>query len=155
MRRGHLMECPACSKAMVRADHSHNGLVTLDRCAKCRGLWVELPALETIEAGVWSDLDALQVTTVEALSDLPCPQCGTRLVTVAPEDEPTLHIDRCPACHGIWLDNGEFAQFEKTLDEFAHKHGERLHDRPAGWSRFRWLAYQVFRTQAEVGAAWV
>lgn len=33
-----------------------------------------------------------------------CPKCGADLVT---EDFNRIQIDRCPECHGLWLDAGE------------------------------------------------
>ena len=33
-----------------------------------------------------------------------CPKCGADLVT---EDLHGVQIDRCPECHGVWLDAGE------------------------------------------------
>lgn len=36
--------------------------------------------------------------------DLKCPHCGTRMV---PRDWHGTIIDRCPFCHGIWLDASE------------------------------------------------
>ncbi|MGE0353504.1 MAG: zf-TFIIB domain-containing protein [Gemmatimonadales bacterium] len=33
-----------------------------------------------------------------------CPKCGADLVT---EDLHKVQIDRCPECHGLWLDAGE------------------------------------------------
>ncbi len=33
-----------------------------------------------------------------------CPKCGGHLVT---EEFHRVQIDRCPDCHGLWLDNGE------------------------------------------------
>ena len=33
-----------------------------------------------------------------------CPRCGTDLKT---EDFHGVQIDRCPECHGLWLDAGE------------------------------------------------
>ena len=35
---------------------------------------------------------------------LRCPKCGGHLVT---EEFHRVQVDRCPECHGIWLDNGE------------------------------------------------
>ena len=42
-----------------------------------------------------------------------CPKCGADLVT---EDFHGVQIDRCPECHGIWLDAGELDQV------VAHEH---------------------------------
>jgi acetyl-CoA carboxylase beta subunit len=33
-----------------------------------------------------------------------CPKCGADLVT---EDHDGIQVDRCPECHGMWLDAGE------------------------------------------------
>ncbi|MEO8634062.1 MAG: zf-TFIIB domain-containing protein [Gemmatimonadales bacterium] len=33
-----------------------------------------------------------------------CPKCGGHLVT---QEFQRIQIDRCPECHGIWLDHGE------------------------------------------------
>jgi uncharacterized protein with PIN domain len=33
-----------------------------------------------------------------------CPKCGGHLVT---EEFHRVQIDRCPDCHGVWLDQGE------------------------------------------------
>jgi uncharacterized protein with PIN domain len=33
-----------------------------------------------------------------------CPKCGGHLVT---EEFHRVQIDRCPDCHGLWLDRGE------------------------------------------------
>ena len=35
---------------------------------------------------------------------LRCPKCGGHLVT---EEFHRVQVDRCPECHGIWLDHGE------------------------------------------------
>lgn len=44
---------------------------------------------------------------------LKCPKCGADLKTE------TLHgvqIDRCPECHGLWLDEGEIDQLMQQED---------------------------------------
>ncbi len=50
-----------------------------------------------------------------------CPRCGVALTEVEHEG---VKIDRCPNCHGIWLDAGELEQLRKR-DE-------------GGW--FKWLS---------------
>jgi uncharacterized protein len=34
-----------------------------------------------------------------------CPKCGGHLRT---EEFHRIHVDRCPDCHGVWFDAGEF-----------------------------------------------
>ena len=36
-----------------------------------------------------------------------CPKCGTRL---AEDTLDGVAVDVCPACHGVWLDDGELAK---------------------------------------------
>ena len=35
---------------------------------------------------------------------LRCPKCGGHLIT---EEYHRVQLDRCPDCHGVWLDQGE------------------------------------------------
>ena len=35
---------------------------------------------------------------------LRCPKCGGHLIT---QELHRIQVDRCPECHGLWLDNGE------------------------------------------------
>ena len=40
-----------------------------------------------------------------------CPKCGADLKT---EDFHGVQIDRCPECHGLWLDAGEIDVWSRT-----------------------------------------
>ena len=53
-----------------------------------------------------------------------CPKCGGQLVT---EEFHRVQVERCPECHGLWLDNGEIdavvahedkGLFTRALSEF-------------------------------------
>jgi len=43
-----------------------------------------------------------------------CPKCGGQLVT---EEFHRVQIDRCPDCHGLWLDRGEIDAVMKFEDK--------------------------------------
>lgn len=43
-----------------------------------------------------------------------CPKCGGTLVT---EEFHRVQIDRCPDCHGMWLDKGELEAVTKHEDK--------------------------------------
>jgi uncharacterized protein with PIN domain len=43
-----------------------------------------------------------------------CPKCGGHLVT---EEFHQVQIDRCPDCHGLWLDQGEMDAVMKHEDQ--------------------------------------
>jgi hypothetical protein len=44
------------------------------------------------------------------LHHMKCPKCGMNLVEI---DYKSIKVDRCSACEGVWLDNGELAQIIK------------------------------------------
>ena len=44
---------------------------------------------------------------LKALHFMHCPKCGTSL---AEETLDEVAVDVCPACHGVWLDDGELAK---------------------------------------------
>jgi len=45
---------------------------------------------------------------------LRCPKCGGHLVT---EEFHRVQLDRCPDCHGVWLDQGEIDAVMKFEDK--------------------------------------
>jgi uncharacterized protein len=45
---------------------------------------------------------------------LRCPKCGGHLVT---EEFHRVQVDRCPDCHGLWLDAGEIDAVNKSADK--------------------------------------
>ena len=54
-----------------------------------------------------------------------CPKDGSRLTTA---DEHGVTVERCPSCHGMWLDAGEF---EKIAQRERDSWLGRLFFRPA------------------------
>jgi hypothetical protein len=42
-----------------------------------------------------------------------CPKCGMQLEEIALED---IRLDKCPACEGVWLDNGELERLRTKED---------------------------------------
>jgi uncharacterized protein len=43
-----------------------------------------------------------------------CPKCGGHLVT---EEFHRVQVDRCPDCHGLWLDAGEIDAVNNSSDK--------------------------------------
>lgn len=136
------MKCPLCNNTLQRRDLTQEGFVTVDHCPSCRGCWLEKPELERAHSGVWTNLEDMGVTVAETFSDYLCPQCAARLISVNPEDHPELQVDRCPSCHGVWLDPGELEKLRDAVVEFAEEHG-MLSERPVDWSVVRWTAYRI------------
>lgn len=136
------MHCPSCNTTLQSSDLSQHGFVAVDYCPSCRGCWLDVAALEGTHSGVWTHLDEMGVTVADAFSDYNCPHCAARLVSVTPEDHPELRVDRCPSCHGIWLDNGELEKLREVLIEDGEQHGT-LTERPPSWSVVKWIGYRL------------
>ena len=81
------MRCPSCSSRFEKRDLSSQGFVAVEYCPACHGCWLDVPALEGTLHGVWTDLDAMGVTVAETFSDVSCPHCAARMVTVNPQGD--------------------------------------------------------------------
>ena len=54
-----------------------------------------------------------------------CPRDGNTLETIKYEAD--IEVDRCPHCHGMWLDKGELEQIQETIE---HDYSKELEDEP-------------------------
>jgi len=136
------MKCPSCATMLERRDLSEQGFITVGRCPSCRGCWLDKAELDSAHEGVWENFEQIGVTASETLSGYLCPHCAARMMGVNPDDHPELQVDRCPSCHGIWLDNGEIEKLREVVLEYAEQH-RTLHERPEGWSAMRWMLYRL------------
>ncbi len=104
--------CPKCQTptlAPIAARASaHGDVVPPSRCGRCHGVWLPHEAIE--QRMLPAADDAGQATAaVDALHGF-CPGCRGLLVRVRVDAERPFHLDRCPACGGIWFDAGEWAR---------------------------------------------
>lgn len=104
-----MLRCPACVKRdMVVLELDR---IEIDHCLTCGGIWLDAGELELLVGA--PDKGTALSTLFSDRSDAggetarPCPICGARMVKQATGSEPSLVIDRCPAGHGVWLDDGE------------------------------------------------
>lgn len=99
------MDCPRCSVEMSEITREDG---SLQRCADCGGLWVDvtdlnkmllhgnLPALSAL--GGWVNAD--EMTGM-------CPACNVDLVVVEGGEKRSVSYDTCESCGGIWVDGDE------------------------------------------------
>jgi uncharacterized protein with PIN domain len=59
------------------------------------------------------ELTKLSQNTERKSHYMRCPKCGGSLVT---EEFHRVQVDRCPECHGVWLDAGELDAVLKHED---------------------------------------
>ena len=115
------MKCPLCEvdlKQSGDSDRSEYGLVKVDLCPQCQGIWLDRGELNRLDDSVWTDVEEHRFHTVEGdHNQVTCPRCNTASVPVSPADAEELILDRCPSCQGFWLDRGE-------LDRVRHLTGK-------------------------------
>lgn len=100
------MNCPKCSAELVRK--YYKGMIEVDSCPACRGMWLDTPELDKLEDVAFDD-DTHKGSLIHfgAKTESPCPHCGMGLT----EFQYRLYDLRLDYCaendHGFWLDAGE------------------------------------------------
>ncbi|TMB09829.1 MAG: hypothetical protein E6J66_13620, partial [Deltaproteobacteria bacterium] len=103
--------CPKC-KTQTLAPLAEDRVTDPDtvppsRCTRCRGVWLPHGAVD--QHVVPPSLDTEPAAT--SADEIPgfCPGCRGLLVRARVEASHPFHLDRCPACAGVWFDAGEWA----------------------------------------------
>lgn len=98
--------------------------IQVDRCAICKGLWLDKGELEQIQETIERDHTKLKdeaVNTVEAAYEqvgqrqqgpARCPRCDAEMDTQEYGYNSQVIIDVCPEGCGVWLDDGELQRLE-------------------------------------------
>jgi Zn-finger nucleic acid-binding protein len=127
---------------MRRTDFSEYGIVTLDVCDACGGMWFDKGELDALDESIWSNVEELPCKEAsEARGSRKCPTCGKDMKAVSPVDAPEVTLDHCTDCQGFWLDKGELEQMEVVAGrEDAEMEKCAVYvNRPEGVSEARWL----------------
>jgi Zn-finger nucleic acid-binding protein len=81
--------------------------VSIERCGKCNGHWLQAGELARLAA---RDNSVEPVVSVARDSQRLCPEDSTPLTEVEFPEHSGLKIDVCGQCKGIWLDAYELGQ---------------------------------------------
>ncbi len=107
------MDCPRCSVEMSEITREEG---TLQRCAECGGLWVDVTDLNKIL--LHANLPALSAlagyVNVDEITGM-CPACNVDMVVVEGGEKRSVSYDTCESCGGIWVD-GDDDEPAATLD---------------------------------------
>ena len=140
------MKCPNCDVDLRRTDLGEAGFVILDVCDQCHGSWFDEGELDALDDSPGSNAEAMDYDIVEQNIETPkCPMCSGSMTSLSPKEAPELVIDRCDACHGFWLDQGELDDVRAALlraDSLTRDQTEHFL-RPPGWSSFKWMIYRI------------
>lgn len=98
------MNCPKCVSPLNEIAIEN---VALDFCPGCKGIWFDKDEMAFVTE-LKNDLPNPQAErTAGRPTVFPCPRCDKKLEELKFVPLLDLLVDRCPSCHGIWLDNGE------------------------------------------------
>jgi len=99
------MECPKCASALTKK--YYKGMMEVDYCPNCRGMWLDFEELDKLEDVVF-DKDSYKGSLIhyEDIVDSKCPVCGTQMREFQYRLY-DLKLDSCFEKHGFWLDAGE------------------------------------------------
>ncbi len=113
------MECPRC-KSSLKAE-AHKG-ISVDRCPKCQGIWLDYSELDELEDTVMEEDSAKGAMMFRSHgSDLLCPKCSETMEWFRYRHY-DMEVDFCKQEHGFWLDKGE----EKRVVEIMQQRSKDL-----------------------------
>lgn len=105
--------CPKCRTSSLRPLQSAKSVSGLDglpqRCSRCRGFWVKLPAIAALEeSGALSSEDEDSIRTESDQRAGLCPEGHGILARAKASWTRPFYVERCLECAGLWLDAGEW-----------------------------------------------
>ncbi len=114
------MICPACGSTLVMR---RVGSVDVDVCdGSCGGVWFDNFELRKVNAEGGEAIRAVARDLslhVDRDSQRHCPRCpGQLMLRRYFSRMKRTEIDECPACAGIWLDAGEFAEIQREMEDY-------------------------------------
>jgi uncharacterized protein len=93
--------------------------VTIDRCDRCGGVWLDAGEADDLVKKEPEGKDAMRAVKYELLrkwkvaaseprpTERTCPRCDEHLARVNYKDVPGVQVDKCPKDCGLYLDRGE------------------------------------------------
>ena len=143
------MQCPRCNVGLKETAPGEYGFITLDICSNCNGAWFDKGELDRLDERVAVDAEQ-EIQMREPVGnhkELDCPSCDGKLEAISPVDAPELIIDRCPACRGFWLDEGELEKMQDVVAREAAEYADNMthYRQPPGWSNLKYIIY-CFKT---------
>lgn len=83
--------------------------VEIDHCGGCSGVWLDDREWVSLTRGRGKDAVKIALVGLKD-SGLICPRCQADLETGFKVGREDFEIDRCPNCHGCFLDSGELSR---------------------------------------------
>lgn len=116
------MNCPRCA-IEIRAEW-YEGIVQVQRCPNCAGVWASNAELRRIEQQHIKDHGTELRQPADGVEDamergfqmnepaIQCPDCSSEMARQEYGLASGILVDVCPHQHGLWLDAGELGKIE-------------------------------------------
>jgi uncharacterized protein len=116
------MDCPKCRELMEIVEFGTD--IKVARCTGCGGLFCKSATLQRLRDEWISDavLDkgsAALGARHNAMLDIDCPECGTRMGRIKDHEQSHITLDSCSNCSSVFLDAGELTDM-KSLTLMDH-----------------------------------
>ncbi len=114
------MQCPKCQSPFEEVEV---GQVTVQRCTRCRGLWLDRKKheyLKTVDGSEEIDIgDPIIGRDFNEIDQYLCPECSTAMIRMVVPDQHHIWYESCSSCAGVFFDAGEFSDYkEKTILDY-------------------------------------
>jgi Zn-finger nucleic acid-binding protein len=99
------MNCPKCASVLTKK--YYKGMMEIDYCPNCRGMWLDFNELDQLEDMAF-DEDRYKGSLIhrECNAQCNCPACAEQMHEFQYRLF-DLKLELCPNHHGFWLDAGE------------------------------------------------
>ncbi len=127
------MDCPKCDTALTKK--YYKGMMEVDYCPNCRGMWLDFDELDRLEDTVYSE-DQYKGSLIHRELDVhyQCPVCAGHMHEFQYRLY-DLKLDLCPEKHGFWLDAGEDERVMEIM-RTQETHIKRKIDAESDWKQF-------------------
>ena len=119
------MKCPQCKEQMKQSTVDE---ITVDECARCRGMWFDSGDLDEVKDKVlpdmgWLDIDAWKEQAEFDVRHAPnrCPKCKDIALTTIQDRASTTELSVCTQCKGTWMAAGQFLNLINALLDEANQ----------------------------------
>lgn len=114
-----MKRCPRCHGQLADVQV---GMIRVDGCSICGGVWFNNTELGTVAELEAKDLLSLEdqflpgPNTPSNRGQMVCPECQVAMYVFAFPHVPNVHLDACPNCKGIWADEGELSALYGAME---------------------------------------
>lgn len=127
------MKCLRCDSVEleVKTQETGTGVIEIDQCPSCGGLWLDAEELRHLDDSLSIDLEGITYTDISPTDEdaaLHCPRCegAPEMRKVYPAAYKDVVVDTCPECGGFWLDRNELRKLRDVSDRLLIKSLDEL-----------------------------